>query len=154
MKICPKSVDFSVLPMETRFPFQYGIASMTALPHLVVRAEFEIDGSRSTGVASEGLPPKWFTKNPMTTFEEQDLPEMLAVIRNSAKWLSQVQDGLGYFELWQGLCENQLRDSNDSHPPLLKSLGVSLMERVILGCGLPSPRPATPYLRRRTRRSG
>ena len=88
MNLSPKNVEFFVLPMETRFPFQYGIASMTALPHLVVRAEIEIDGKTGVGIASEGLPPKWFTKNPNTTFEEQDLPDMLAVIRNAADLLT------------------------------------------------------------------
>ena len=46
---------------------------MTELPHLFVRVDLEVGGTVATGIASEGLPPKWFTKSPDTTFE-QDLP--------------------------------------------------------------------------------
>ncbi len=49
--------------MRTRFPFRYGIASMTALPHLFVRLLVEVDGVEQWGIASDGLAPKWFTKN-------------------------------------------------------------------------------------------
>ena len=78
-----KQVDFRVLPMRTRFPFKYGIASLTALPHLVLQAKVEVNGTPADGIASEGLPPKWFTKSPDTTFE-QDLPAMLTVIDKAA----------------------------------------------------------------------
>ena len=63
------SVEFHVLPMKTRFPFKYGIASMSALPHLFVTVNLVVDGKAVSGLASEGLPPKWFTKNPDTLFE-------------------------------------------------------------------------------------
>ena len=63
-----KQVDFRVLPMRTRFPFKYGIASLTALPHLVLKAKVEVNGTPLDGIASEGLPPKLFTKAPDTTF--------------------------------------------------------------------------------------
>ncbi|MCB1078663.1 MAG: hypothetical protein KDM64_12620, partial [Verrucomicrobiae bacterium] len=61
---------YHVVRMETRFPFRYGIAAMTAAPHLFLRGEFEIAGKRMIGFSSEGLPPKWFTKNPTTPFSE------------------------------------------------------------------------------------
>ena len=70
-----------VLHTRTRFPFRYGIASMTDVPHLFLRTRVAVAGKSSFGLTAEGLPPKWFTKNPNTTFE-QDLPEMLRVIRN------------------------------------------------------------------------
>jgi hypothetical protein len=54
-------VEFRVLPMRTRFPFKYGIASMTELPHLFVSVSCRCDGRETDGLASEGLPPKWFT---------------------------------------------------------------------------------------------
>ncbi|MHC4996137.1 MAG: hypothetical protein ACYTGQ_13910, partial [Planctomycetota bacterium] len=61
MKTRLLQTDLHVLNTRTRFPFKYGIASLTAVPHLFVRATVEIDGQTVTGVASEGLPPKWFT---------------------------------------------------------------------------------------------
>ena len=71
-----RQVEFRVLPMRTRFPFKYGIASLTALPHLVLKVETEIDGVLAEGIASEGLPPKWLTMNPETAFD-QDITAML-----------------------------------------------------------------------------
>ena len=48
---------------------------MTSLPHVFLCVEVDFGGKIVKGISSEGLPPKWFTKNPDTTFEE-DLPEM------------------------------------------------------------------------------
>src|SRR6186713_2845317 len=74
-------LDTSVylLNMRTRMPFRYGITTLTALPHLFLWATVEIDGRRETGVAADHLPPKWFTKNPDTTPQE-DIAGLLAVI--------------------------------------------------------------------------
>src|SRR5438874_4876324 len=76
--------EFFVRHTRTRFPFRYGIASMTEVPHLFVRTRVTLGGKSSFGLAAEGLPPKWFTKNPATTFE-QDLREMLEVISHATK---------------------------------------------------------------------
>jgi L-alanine-DL-glutamate epimerase-like enolase superfamily enzyme len=126
-----KRIEFRVLPMRTRFPFKYGIASLTALPHLVLNVEAEIDGARAEGIASEGLPPKWFTKNPDTTFE-QDLPAMLEVIGHAAE-LALSAPPSSFFELWFKINEAQSAWASETgHPPLLANLGVSLMERALL----------------------
>jgi hypothetical protein len=98
-----------------------------------VRVRLEVDGNEAAGLASEGLPPKWFTKNPTTTFE-QDLPEMLAVIGNAAR----LATGIGaqpvtYFELWRELYRQQATwAKSQSLAPLLANLGVSLIERAVL----------------------
>ena len=39
-----ESIQFHVLPMHTRFPFRYGIASMCGLPHVFVTVELEVGG--------------------------------------------------------------------------------------------------------------
>ncbi len=131
--------------METRFPFQYGIASMTALPHLFVTARVQVDGRDTTGMSSDGLPPKWFTKNPDTTFEE-DLPEMIAVIRNAADIVTGENTQVSFFDLWQLLYETQTEwAAENAVPPLLANLGVSLVERAVLDSvcrGLETPFPA------------
>lgn len=128
-----QDLRFHVLPMQTRFQFQYGIASMTALPHLFVTAEMVVNGRQVEGLASEGLPPKWFTKNPQTLFE-QDLAEMLAVIQNAARIAENAaQQPVGYFGWWRDLYDEQSRWAGlRSQPPLLANLGVSLMERAVL----------------------
>ena len=127
-----KNVQFSVLPMETRFPFQYGIASMTELPHWLVFSEVEVDGKLVTGLASEGLPPKWFTKNPETTFE-QDLPEFEAVIYHAVEQACAASEAQSFFGWWQALYNAQANWAEaQGIPGLLANLGVSLMERAVL----------------------
>ena len=92
MSLKINDVQMHVLNMHTRFPFKYGIASLVALPHLFVRIEVEVDGRSSVGLSADGLPPKWFTKNPETPFDS-DLDEMLTVIRHAVD--QPVHDGHG-----------------------------------------------------------
>ncbi|MBL9154305.1 MAG: hypothetical protein JNK37_17580 [Verrucomicrobiales bacterium] len=118
-----------VVRMRTRFPFHYGIASMTSVPHVLFRGEFEIGGRRTVGFASDGLPPKWFTKDPSTTFDD-DLPKMLEAIEGA--WSAAMARGTepGFYDWWRGL----YGDRNDwavrnAVPGLLAHLGTSLVER-------------------------
>ena len=95
------SVSFRTRWMRTRFPFQYGIASMTELPHVFGVMEGDFKGVAWRGLASEGLPPKWFTKDPETRFEE-DLPLMVESIRNAADLASNsAYDSV--FSAWRSL---------------------------------------------------
>jgi len=125
--------EFFVRRTRTRFPFRYGIASMTDVPHLFVRTSVTVDRKSSVGLSSEGLPPKWFTKDPTTTFE-QDLPEMLQVISHAAKLGKQVaQKAVSFFDFWQELYRQQSQWADARHiAPLLSHLGVSLVERATL----------------------
>lgn len=133
MTIQVHRVQFFRLPMQTRFPFRYGIASMTKLPHLIVKAEVEVDGQRIPGFSSDGLPPKWFTKNPETTFENDDLPSMLQAIRHSADVAVQVGVCSSVFRWWKQVYDAQSVWAAVHHqPPLLAGFGVSLMERSVM----------------------
>jgi hypothetical protein len=125
--------DFYARKTRTRFPFRYGIASMTEVPHLFVQSRILVDGVESVGLASEGLPPKWFTKDPNTTFE-QDLPEMLRVIGRAARLASDIaRRPVSFFELWRELDRGQSQWAmTQGLPPLLANLGVSLIERSVL----------------------
>ncbi len=125
--------EFFVRHTRTRFPFRYGIASMTDVPHLFVRTTVTAGGQSSMGLSAEGLPPKWFTKNPATTFE-QDLPEMLKVISYAAQLAEQLaQNPRSYFDFWRELYRQQSEWANTQHiAPLLANLGVSLVERAVL----------------------
>lgn len=128
-----EAFHFHVLPMRTRFPFKYGIASMNALPHLFVRVDLIVDGKLSQGLASEGLPPKWFTKNPDTLFEV-DLAEMIAGIQNASR-IGRLagEKETSFFAWWRNLYAEQTHWSQvRSVPPLLANLGVSLIERAVL----------------------
>jgi hypothetical protein len=128
-----RGFEFFSHPTRTRFPFRYGIASMTEVPHLLVRVQLLVEGREATGLASEGLPPKWFTKNPATTFE-QDLPEMLAVIGHAARLAVAIAPRpVSFFEFWQELYRQQNAwAETHSIAPLLGNLGVSLVERAVL----------------------
>ena len=132
-RLAIRHFEFFSHPTRTRFPFRYGIASMTEVPHLFVHVRLEVAGNESTGLASEGLPPKWFTKNPATTFE-QDLPEMLAVIGNAARLATGIaEQPVTYFELWRELYwQQEAWAKSQSLAPLLANLGVSLVERAVL----------------------
>lgn len=133
MRFTIQSIAFHVLPMRTRFPFKYGIASMSALPHLFVQVHLEVNGKAVQGLSSEGLPPKWFTKDPDSLFE-QDLAEMLAVIKNAARiGQNAAERPVGFFAWWQALYEEQKSWSLLKEvPSLLANLGTSLIERAVL----------------------
>ncbi|MDA1232083.1 MAG: hypothetical protein O2856_15015 [Planctomycetota bacterium] len=126
-------IRFFRLPMETRFPFRYGIASMTQLPHLFVRANVEFDGRVVAGISAEGLPPKWFTKNPITTFADDDLPGMLSVIRHAAAAAVDIGSQTTFFDWWKELHETQFSWAHATGvAPLLAGLGFSLIERAVI----------------------
>lgn len=127
------SVDLRVLPMRTRIPFRYGIATLTQVPHLFVQAAVEVDGVVTQGFTSEGLPPKWFTKNPRTT-TEQDLTDMLTVIQNAARLAPLLtKTPATFYAMWRELHKEQGQWAFKlAHPPLLWNFGVSLVERAVL----------------------
>src|SRR2546428_6333860 len=125
--------EFFVRHARTRFPFRYGIASMTDVPHLFARTTVTLGEKSSFGLSAEGLPPKWFTKNPATTFE-QDLPEMLEVISHAAQLAEGIaQRPVSFFDFWRELYRQQSDWANARQiAPLLANLGVSLVERAAL----------------------
>lgn len=121
-----------VLPMKTRMPFKYGIASLTALPHVFLSVEVEIDGKQCRGLSSEGLPPKWFTKIPQTHFRE-DLEEMLDVIHSARSLAANMNASEDLFTWWHELYLAQREwGQQKGYPPLLWNLGVSLVERAMI----------------------
>lgn len=131
--IVVKGFEFFAHWTKTRFPFRYGIASMTEVPHLFVQVRVEVGGKPAVGLASEGLPPKWFTKDPTTTFE-RDLADMFAVIRHASELAVAVgRHASSYFDWWREVERNQaMWAAQIRFPMLLAGLGVSLCERAVL----------------------
>ena len=118
--------------MRTRMPFRYGIASLESVPHLFLRLTAEVGGTTAVGVAAEGLPPKWFTKDPATSFAE-DLDEMLDVIRQAVTFARDVPPAANPFNLWYEVYMRQASwAAATRYPPLLWGFGVSLVERALL----------------------
>ena len=122
MSISINAAQFRHLSMNTRFPFKYGIASMTSLPHVFLCVEMNFDGKRVQGISSEGLPPKWFTKNPETTFEE-DLPEMISVLTKALDFSKKISADT-VFDFWVQLYELQDHWAREEKvTPLLAHIG-------------------------------
>jgi hypothetical protein len=137
MSIRIESCELRILNMHTRMPFKYGIATLTALPHLLLRLEAVIDGKKAVGIASDGLAPKWFTKNPDSSFRV-DIMEMCAVIQNAADSAVRLGNQSTPFSCWRALyAEQKLWAAPQELPPLLWAFGVSLVERALLDafCG-------------------
>lgn len=121
-----------VLNVRTRFPFRYGIATLTACPHLFLRAEVEVDGQRSRGIAADHLPPKWFTKNPETPYRD-DLVDMIGVIHNAGETAKEIAAAANVYRWWQHLNDTQMSWASDRDiPPLLAGFGTSLIERAVI----------------------
>ena len=104
---------------------------MTELPHVFGVMEGQSQGAGWLGLASEGLPPKWFTKDPETRFEE-DLPAMVESIRNTAD-LANNSTYDSVFSAWHSLYEQQdCWAQEQGCPPLLAHLGTSFVERMLI----------------------
>ena len=132
MMIQVRESGFFIRNLSLRVPFRYGIATMTRAPHLVVRLLVEIDGVVQHGYAADNLPPKWFTKNPETTFREE-IVDMIEVARHAAETACALPPTGSVFSLWQELWRAQAEWARTRHfPPLLSSFGASLVERAII----------------------
>ena len=132
MNISVQDIDLNVLNMRTRMPFRYGIASLESVPHLFLKVTADVDGRTAVGVSAEGLPPKWFTKNPETSFAE-DLDEMLTVIRQAVKFALDAPAAASPFDLWEEVYQRQTAwAAETSFPPLLWGFGVSMVERALV----------------------
>jgi L-alanine-DL-glutamate epimerase-like enolase superfamily enzyme len=126
------STDLHILTLHNRLPFRYGIATMTAVPHLFVRLLLEVDGREQWGIAAESLAPKWFTKNPDSSFRDE-IDDMLAVIRTACDYAQSAGEQATVFDLWQRVYQQQSGwAAATPHPPLLWGLGPALVERALI----------------------
>ena len=120
------------IDLQTRMPFRYGIATVTSLPHLLLELKLEIDGKIHRGLAAENLAPKWFTKNPDTT-PQQDIDELLTVIESACGFAASASSSASVYELWRSVYVQQQRWGTDRKlPPLLTNFGTTLIERAII----------------------
>lgn len=125
-------IDARVTPVHTRIPFRYGIATMTEAPHVVLQLTLvRADGTSADGFSSEHLPPKWFTKDPNTSFAEE-ITDMVRVIERACAFATGLQAETA-FSIWQELEELQHAWARKEEiPGLLASLGVALVERALI----------------------
>ncbi len=118
--------------IRTRMPFRYGIATLTEVPHLVVRLSAEIDGKVHVGYAADNLAPKWFTKDPEQSYEDER-KSMLDVI-NSAKTIGEhIGTFDTVFDWWRELYSRQKQWGTERGiPALLWNFGATLIERAAI----------------------
>lgn len=132
MTISLKQVELRQTSIQMRMPFRYGIATLKTAIYLLVFAEFEVDGTASQGIAADILPPKWFTKQPESS-PDDEIAEMLMVIRRACDLALNVEEQTSVFDWWRQLYERQMADSELGNcPPLLKGFGASLLERAAI----------------------
>lgn len=132
MKLRVRETSLFLNDLSTRLPFRYGITTLTQAPHLFVRVVIEIDGRTEHGVAADNLPPKWFTKNPATSYRD-DLAGMLDVIRHACIAVQEAGAQGSVFEFLQAIAAAQKGwAAARGHPPLLAGFGVSLVERALI----------------------
>ena len=87
-------------------PFRFGIAVMTEVPHVFLYCTWEVDGKAQTGLAADGLPPKWFDKSPDTS-NEQDIQNMLLAIRRAVA-VARTLSPSSAFDLWRHVYDAQM----------------------------------------------
>lgn len=125
-------VRFHLIPLTTRFPFQYGIASMSQAPQVQVQLEMNINGELCHGISADICPPKWFTKDPNTHFED-DLKDMKIVFEIAKNLALKAEPSDSVFTLWlQHHHAVHHWAKNQKVPPLLANFGSSLIERALI----------------------
>ena len=115
----------------TRIPFRFGIAEMTELLHVLLFVTMDVDGRRTSGVAAENLAPKWFTKNPETSYRD-DAAEMIDVIESACAAAARCRPRESVFDLWHAVYLEQVVGNEAGIAPLLAGFGVSLVERAAI----------------------
>src|SRR5205809_1407784 len=124
--------DLRIFNMHLRMPFKYGITTLRALPHLFMKLDLAIDGVTKTGISSDHLPPKWFTKNP-DTHARDDIAAMIEVIRAAVRHAEQAGDCANLHELWfKTYSAQRAWAATQNLPPLLWNFGVTLVERAFI----------------------
>lgn len=119
-------------PIVMRMPFRYGIATMTEVQQALVSISVTIGGKEYSGIASDILPPKWFTKIPEKSLEEETR-EMEVVIQHAIEATGRIGAVSNPFELWHELYVRQMHWAREQGlPSLLTNFGTSLVERAML----------------------
>ncbi len=132
MSVRVLSTEQHVVNMYMRMPFRFGIVTLTALPHLFLTAEVEVNGRRATGVAADHLALKWFTKDPQTHVRD-DLEDMRKVIDSACAIAAGTGRHRTVFDWWLHTYQAQAAWAGGwSYPPLLSHFGTSLVERAVI----------------------
>ena len=125
------SAELQRTDVRTRIPARYGIAVVTECPCAFVRVVVEFEGRAHTGIASDLLPPRWFTKDPGET-PADELAAMLRVIDHALQ-LARGLTADDPFDAWWTLYHAQHEWGRAvGLAPLLVNFGVTFVERALL----------------------
>lgn len=123
--------DIHMIDLTMRIPFRYGIATMATSPHAFVRVRARIDGREAVGVAADHLPPKWFTKDPDRS-PDDEIDEMYRVVEHAVE-IARGKRGESAFEVWRQIHDEQtVWGIEEIYPALLRNHGTTLVERALL----------------------
>ncbi len=127
------ALDVASFPCQTRMPFRFGIAELTAMPHVFVRATIDVgNGKTVQGVAGDGLVPKWFEKDPVAGVQS-DLDRLWEVVQAAGTRALEYGEFDQPFHLWYDLYQEQIAWGNGTgFPPLLSHFGLTLVERAVI----------------------
>ena len=100
---------------------------------MFLSAYVAVGGKRVRGIASEGLLPKWFTKNPDTSYK-QEILEMIDVVKHAAaaaasNWVTANRCCDFWYQVYS---DQKAWGQKENIPGLLSGLGVSLLERAVI----------------------
>lgn len=131
-----KNLEIAAFPTATRLPFRYGIAELTAMPHIFMRATVELQSARTRkvvqGVSADSLIPRWFEKDAAAPFQK-DLDRLWTVVRRAGEAALGYGRLLNPFDLWFDLYEDQVAwGLENGYAPLLAHFGVTLVERCVV----------------------
>ncbi|GIV20956.1 MAG: mandelate racemase [Armatimonadota bacterium] len=132
MAIWVQHTEDTLLPMRTRMPFRYGIATVREVQHLILRVSVVIDGQQMEGVSADHLAPRWFVKDPHLTLE-QEAQLLLRAIRHACHLAIDLGECPTPFDLWWQVYQAQMCWAKaEGIAPLVASFGVSLVERSLI----------------------
>lgn len=119
------------IELRLRMPFRFGIATLTELPHAVLRLTFDIDGRPQHGYAADNLPPKWFTKV-ASRMPADEIAEMFDVIRAAVKHAGPIRAATP-FAFWRELdAAHGSWARATGLPSLLGNFGATFVERALI----------------------
>lgn len=127
MRIRVLSLELGIRPCRTRLPFRFGISTMTEAPLLVATLRVGTEDGEAIGYAADLLVPKWFSKNPATSHED-DRAELAASARRAAQFIA-ARGEAPVGDHWLA-AQRELVDV--AREPLVAMFGLALVERAAI----------------------
>jgi hypothetical protein len=122
-------VDHRIVKADLRMPFHFGSVEIVSIPQLFTVVDAAVDGTRSRGVAQEGLSPLWFLKDvPFGT----GLDRLVTSVRTAGDHATAVGRVESAFDLWMAVHDRPRAWGDGTHPPLLWAFGPTMVERATI----------------------